>query len=93
MYIFQKEIKEYLESLMTPLAFYEYDNNQLIPLLVSDGFCRLMDLDRGQAISHLQGSVFEKIHLDDCGKIMAAVMTTTTSILSVHGRPCREEQS
>ena len=73
MYIFQEEIKEYLESLMTPLAFYEYDNNQLIPLLVSDGFCRLMDLDRGQAISHLQGSVFEKIHPDDCGKIMAAV--------------------
>lgn len=73
MYNFFEELKSAYESMSTPLAFYQFENDQLVPLLVSDGFCEMMGLNHEQLIDHLFHSTFEKIHPDDTGKITAAV--------------------
>jgi diguanylate cyclase (GGDEF)-like protein len=73
-YIFPDELRKAYESMTMPLAFYEEgENGAFIPLLVTDGFCEMMELDHEQLIDHLKGSAFEKVHPDDIGKLLQAV--------------------
>ncbi len=73
MYQFSDALRNAYESMSIPLAYYQLEDNQLRPLLVSDGFCRMMGLGRSQLLDHLSYSTFETIHPDDTGKIAAAV--------------------
>lgn len=73
MYQFPQNLKNAYEPLTIPLAFYQSENDELIPLLVSDGFCKMMCMDRGHVLKYLKGSVFERVHPDDVGKTFAEV--------------------
>ena len=73
-YNFPDDLRKAYESMAMPLAFYEEgETGDFIPLLVTDGFCEMMGLNREQLIKHLEGSAFEKIHPDDIGKLLQAV--------------------
>ncbi len=61
------------EAITLPMAFYKNENGVPEPILVTDGFCSLMEMDHEQLISHLRGSTYEKVHPDDAGKLMKAV--------------------
>ena len=41
-YIYADEVRAALEGLQQPLAVYQLIDNQIITLLVSDGFCELL---------------------------------------------------
>jgi len=50
-YIYADEVRAALEGLQQPLAVYQLIDNQIITLLVSDGFCELLGYtDRAQAV-------------------------------------------
>ncbi|MBQ8094631.1 MAG: GGDEF domain-containing protein [Clostridia bacterium] len=67
MYTFPEFLCSAYESLPIPLVYFEQINGNAVPLLVSDGFCRQMDLTREQAMQHLAGGQFETMHPDDAG--------------------------
>ena len=69
MYQFPDELRSAYES--SPLAFvyYEVVDGHVIPVLVSDGFCRNAGKSREDAISWLSAGLFERIHPDDVGLV------------------------
>ena len=73
MYVFPEELRKAYESMRLPIAFYQNIDGKLRPLLVSDGFCELLCLDRDRLIRHQEGSTFDFIHPEDVGGIAKAV--------------------
>ena len=73
MYEFSPEYREAYERQMMPAAFYEVRDGVPVPILVTDGFCELMELGRDELIRHLQGAMFERLDPDDVGKVTKAV--------------------
>ena len=69
MYRFSDEVRKAYESLAVPLVFFQFIDGRVVPLLVSDGFCRLTDMDRPRAMKLMDTSQFERIHPDDAGKV------------------------
>ena len=69
MYQFPDELRSAYES--SPLAFvyYEVVDGHVIPVLVSDGFCRNAGKSREDAINWLSAGLFERIHPDDVGLV------------------------
>ena len=45
MFIFPEEIRKAYEAIPIPQVFYQFIDGKVVPLLVSDGFCRLVKLD------------------------------------------------
>ena len=62
------------QLLMVPMALYRVTNGELDPILVSDGFCKMMNMDSKQLMHLLKKGTFAKIHPDDAGKLQKAVM-------------------
>ena len=54
-----------------PSAFVydQYIDGKVVPLLVSDGFCRLVGLDREKAMAWFNKGQFERLHPDDVGRV------------------------
>lgn len=73
MYRFPDDIRSAYESLRLPVAFFQEDGGALIPLLVSDGLCDLLCLDRRRLLSRQKGSAWNFIHPDDVGRVSKAV--------------------
>ena len=69
MFIFPEEIRKAYEAIPIPLVFYQFIDGKVVPLLVSDGFCRLVELDREETMKWLVGGQFERIHPDDAGNV------------------------
>ncbi len=69
MYVFPGEIRKVYEAIPIPMVFYQFIDGKVVPLLVSDGFCRLVELDREKTMKWLIGGQFERIHPDDAGKV------------------------
>ena len=66
------ELKWAYESLRLPFGFYKEENGVIHPILVSDGLCELLGMNRDQLLSHQKGSTFDLIHPDDVGRISKA---------------------
>ena len=75
MYQFPDMARKALEQLSLPLSFFQNIDGQNVPLLVSDGFCRLLGIDREKMMKEQHLSKFDRIHPEDVGKISQAVRT------------------
>ena len=73
MYQFTDKGRKALEQLSLPLSFFQQIDGQNVPLLVSDGFCDMMGIEREQMLKEQQWSKFDRIHPEDVGKISRAV--------------------
>ncbi len=69
MYVFPEEIRKAYEAIPIPMVIDQFIDGKVVPLLVSDGFCRLVNLDREAAMKWFSGGQFERIHPDDAGNI------------------------
>ena len=65
-YTFSAEIRTILERLKQPIAIYQAIDQRIVPLIVSDGFCKLFGYsERDQAVQLLEQNMFKGIHPDD----------------------------
>ena len=68
MYQFPDEFRKAYESMTVPLVVFQFENEKVIPLLVSDGFCQLTGLNREKALEMMGASQYNRVHPDDAGK-------------------------
>jgi len=74
-YIYADEVRAALEGLQQPLAVYQLIDNQIITLLVSDGFCELLGYtDRAQAVWDMDHDMYKDTHPDDKKRIGDAAL-------------------
>lgn len=73
MYQFTEEFRKQYESMMTPLAFYQVEVGGFAALLVSDGLCELVGLERPKLIELLSHGRMEMIHPQDAEKTRASL--------------------
>ena len=73
MYQFTEELRKHYESMLTPLAYYQVKDDGLVALLVSDGLCELMGVEREKLLSILTTSRLELLHPQDAAKTVAAM--------------------
>ena len=69
MYVFPEGIRKAYEAIPVPLVFYQFIDEKVVPLLVSDGFCRLVEQDRKKTMKWLIGGQYERLHPDDAGNV------------------------
>ena len=69
MYQFPDEFRKAYESMTVPLVVFQFENEKVIPLLVSDGFCQLTGLNREKALEMMGASQYNRVHPDDAGKV------------------------
>ena len=80
MYTFPTEARSALEAMPVPLAYYQWDGaGQIVATLVSDGLCRMMNADRQTLTSLLNGSMFDRIHPDDAGRVARITASAASS--------------
>ncbi|MBR3734392.1 MAG: hypothetical protein IKN07_00790, partial [Lachnospiraceae bacterium] len=67
MYQFPEELKKAYES--SPLSFVYYQNvdHAAVPVLVSDGFCKAVGVDRSHVLEWIKVAMFERMYPDDVG--------------------------
>ena len=74
-YTYSKEVRAVLESMQQPLAVYQLIDDQVVTLLVSDGFCKLLGYeDRERAVWELDHDMFKDMHPDDLKRISDAAL-------------------
>ena len=54
MYSFPEEIRRAYEALPVPIVFYQQVEEEIVPILYSDGFCNLVQMSRENMRSWLQ---------------------------------------
>lgn len=64
-YHFEDKNRIILESLNVPFAIYQYIDNRVVTLLVSDGFCSLLHLSREEVCLLMNSDMFRGTHPDD----------------------------
>lgn len=64
-YIFTQEQKQGFESLFLPLGAYQFINNKVVTLLVSEGLCELVGMTREMLMEHYNMNMFGNVHPDD----------------------------
>ena len=69
MYIFPDEIRKAYEALPAAMVFDQYIDGKVVPLLISDGFCELVGMDREHVTAWFSESQFERLHPDDVGRV------------------------
>ena len=71
-YQFSDEFRQAYESMTIPIVIDQFIDGKVVPLLVSDGFCRLTGLDREKALSLMGEGQYYLVHPDDAGKVLLA---------------------
>ena len=69
MFVFPDELRKAYEAIPLPQVFYQFIDEKVVPVLVSDGFCRLVGMDREETMKWLVGGQFERMHPDDAGNV------------------------
>ena len=72
MYQFSDGFRQAYESMTIPIVIDQFVDGKVVPLLVSDGFCRLTGLDRAKALSLMGEGQYYLVHPDDAGKVLRA---------------------
>ena len=80
MFSFSEEVCLAYEAIPVPLAYFQRSEDKIVPILVSDGLCKMMHADRPALIEHLGSSMFERVHPDDAGRITRAVRDFSSHI-------------
>jgi signal transduction histidine kinase/ActR/RegA family two-component response regulator len=71
-YVFSDELRSAYERLLFPLGIYQFVNNKVVTLLVSDGMCSFMHVDRDALVNHYDSDMFGNVHPED-REMLAAV--------------------
>ncbi len=58
------------ESMRVPFVFYQHIDHKVLPVLVSDGFCDQMNMDREKLMKLLSAGQYDTIHPDDAGRLL-----------------------
>ena len=69
MYIFPEELRKAYEAQPIALVYDQLIDGKVVPLLVSDGFCDLVGMDREHAMRWFRDGQFERLHPDDVGRV------------------------
>ena len=78
-YRFSDAERKTLEKLRTPLAVYQFLNNRVVTLLLSDGFLALLGLtDREKAMYLMDNNMYEMTHPDDKARAADAAVRFAT---------------
>lgn len=80
MFSFSEEVRLAYEAIPVPLAYFQRSEDKIVPILVSDGLCKMMHADRPALIERLGSSMFERVHPDDAGRITRAVRDFSSHI-------------
>lgn len=76
---FKEEIQAAYERLPLPFAIYQFINNEVVVLVVSDGYCEMFGYDeKSDAYSDLKEFVFANIHPKDLARIEAEAARIAT---------------
>ena len=74
-YTFTPEKQAMLESLPQPMAVYQFINNRIVTIALSDGFLELFGYtDRKQAYHDMNHDLFKYDHPDDVARLSAAAV-------------------
>ena len=69
-YRFDPGIQETMERLPVPFAVYQFIDGQVITIVLSDGFCRLLGYsERDQACYDMDHDMYKDAHPDDVARI------------------------
>lgn len=69
MYTFPDEIRKAYESQPIAMVYDQLIDGKVVPLLVTDGFCELVGLDREHAMEWFREGQYERLHPDDVGRV------------------------
>jgi len=69
MYTFPQTLRAAYEALPIPLVIDQLIDGQVVPLLMSQGFCKLVGMDREKAMAWFSRAQFERLHPDDVGNV------------------------
>ena len=69
MYIFPDDIRKAYESQPIAMVYDQLIEGKVVPLLVTDGFCELVGLDRAHAMEWFRDGQYERLHPDDVGRV------------------------
>jgi hypothetical protein len=69
MYHVPKEIRSAYEAQPVALVYDQLIDGKVVPLLISDGFCELVGMDREHAMRWFRDGQFERLHPDDVGRV------------------------
>lgn len=67
--VFSVEKREAYESMCIALAVYELSDNKVKTVLVSNGLCEMMGVDRGQLTQQFDTDMFQNVHPEDVEKM------------------------
>ena len=69
----------WLESSRIPMAIYQYEDNRVVTLILSDGFCALFGYkDRAEACYDMDHNMYAAAHPDDVARISEAAYRFVT---------------
>ena len=74
MYTFPDEIRKAYEALPAAMVFDQFIDGKVVPLLISDGFCELIGMDREHAMAWFREGQYERLHPDDVGRVARVSM-------------------
>ena len=69
MYTFPEEIRKAYESQPVAMVYDQLIEGKVVPLLITDGFCELVGLDRDHAMEWFRESQYERLHPDDVERV------------------------
>lgn len=69
MYVFPEEMRKAYESSPLSFVYYERVDNEAVPILASDGFCRNTGMAREKVLKWLSVGMYERMHPDDVGTV------------------------
>ena len=73
-YQFDEQERAILERLNIPMAIYQFIDKRVVTLLVTDGLCALMDMDRAEVIDLLDNDMYRDTHPDDRARVADAAL-------------------
>ena len=62
-----------VERYVIPFVIFKKIDNQIVPLVISDGFCNLFGVAREEAFEMMSRHLFRDVHPDDKDRLLAAV--------------------
>ncbi len=79
-YEFPREQMSFIEGMRQPFAVYQYIDNRVVTVALSDGFCRLFGYgDRAQAYYDMNHNMYKDTHPDDVSRIAGAAVDFATN--------------
>lgn len=68
-YRFSEEKRKLLESFQHPLAAYQFENDKIVTLLVSDGMCHMCGMEREPLMKLFDTDMYRGTHPDDVERV------------------------